>query len=306
MATYLDSRSLRIQSVLFHQSPQELERLVRSLVNTIRRTRAECELGRASLHLGDCSPVAVLADEQLASLDAAAGEVGLDIEYRHFAQNLGHAGGQNRLLEGADEDLVLFVNPDAYTSPDLLLQLSLPLGNPRGGIIESRQIPLEHPKGFDSMTGATSWACMAGALVTRAAIDAVRAFDSESFFLYCDDVDFSWRVKLAGLDVVHQPTALIFHDKRLDTEGRIVVSDAEVYYAAEAAMMLAWKYSREDLAATWSAQFTSSALPLERQAADSFKHRQEQGSLPPQLDGERRVAQFHGTDFALHRFSYDD
>lgn len=306
MSTYLDSKSLRIQSVLFHQSPQELDRLVRSLVNTVRRTRAECGLGRVSFQLGDCSPMPVLADEHRASLESAAGDADVDVEYRHFAENLGHAGGQNRLLQGAHEDLVLFINPDAYTSPDLLLELSLPLGNPRGGIIESRQIPLEHPKGFDAMTGATSWACFAGALVTRAAIDAAAGLDSESFFLYCDDVDFSWRVKLAGLDVVHQPTALIFHDKHLDTEGRIVVNEAEIYYAAEAAMMLAWKYSREDLATRWLEQFTASAHPLERQAADAFRRRQGEGSLPGQLDKEGRVAQFHGTNFAPHRFSYDD
>ena len=72
---------------------------------------------------------------------------------------------------------------------------------------------------------------------------------TEAFMkLFCDDVDFSWRARLAGFRVVHQPAAQFFHDKRLTLDAQMQVGDAEHFYAAEAAMMLAWKYSRPELA----------------------------------------------------------
>jgi hypothetical protein len=47
-------------------------------------------------------------------------------------------------------------------------------------------------------------------------------------------------------------------------------------------------------------------MELQRKAAKVFRDRQAAGTLPTPLDPEGRVAEFIGTDFAEHRFSYAD
>ena len=86
--------------------------------------------------------------------------------------------------------------------------------------------------------------------------------------------------------MVHQPTAQIFHDKRLTNYATMHVGDAEHYYAAEAALMLAWKYSRPDLAEKWALEMEDSTMELQRKAAAEFRKRAAEGRLPAPLDPE--------------------
>jgi hypothetical protein len=87
----------------------------------------------------------------------------------------------------------------------------------------------------------------------------------------------------------------------------MIVSDAEVYYAAEAALMLAWKYSHPELAQRWLEQFKESSLSSHRNVAARFEERMEMGTLPVPIDPDGRVAIFLGDgDFTQHRFSYSD
>jgi GT2 family glycosyltransferase len=300
--------TVRVQTVLFHPSEGEVGRLVRGLGNAVRVTKGQGRLGHVRLAIGDCSSVPSLTEDSLDALTRSAQSDGIDqVSYDFFGANLGSAGGHNRLLEGFKEAFVFFLNPDAFASPHMFLELALPLGDERVGIVEARQVPLEHPKDFDPASGDTSWASTAAALVPRRVIESVGVFDADAFFLYCDDVDFSWRTRLAGFRVVHQPTARVFHDKRLTTGGRMVVSDAEVYYAAEAAMMLAWKYSQPDLATRLLRGFATSPVSSHRQVAKSFRARLDDGTLPTPIDPEGRVSQFlDDGNYARHRFSYDD
>jgi GT2 family glycosyltransferase len=300
--------SLRIQTVLFHPDAGEVERLVRGLGNAVRVAKGQNRLGPVHLAIGDCSAGPSLTDQSLEALTQAARKNGIDsVDFEFFGANLGSAGGHNRLLEAFEEPFVLIFNPDAFASPHMLLELALPLWDQRIGIVEARQVPLEHPKDFDRVSGDTSWASTAAALIRREVIETIGGFDADAFFLYCDDVDFSWRARLAGFRVVHQPTARIFHDKRLTTEGRMVVSDAEVYYAAEAALMLAWKYSKPELARRLLRGFSSSPVALQRKVAKSFRARMTAGTLPKPIDPAGRVAEFHADgNYAHHRFSYDD
>jgi GT2 family glycosyltransferase len=229
-----------------------------------------------------------------------------EILYDYFDANLGSAAGHNRLLALDTAPFVLFINPDTFASPFMLIELAQPHWDTSVGIAEARQIPLEHPKKFDHATGDTSWASTAGCLVRREVTEKLNGFDADSFFLYCDDVDFSWRTRLAGYRVLMQPTACLFHDKRLTAGGQIGVSEAEMYYSAEASLMLAWKYSRPDLARKWSEGLLQSENPTWVRAADRFEQRRAEGSLPRPIDADGRVAQFVGMQFAEHRFSYSD
>jgi GT2 family glycosyltransferase len=299
--------SVRIQAVLFHPAEGQIQRLVGGMRNAVRLAKSQHELGYVHIAIGDCSNAPSLDGRALESLNQMAQNDGVDhISFEFFDANLGSAAGNNRLLNDSKEEFILFLNPDTFASPQIMLELALPLRDKRVGIVEARQLPLEHPKYFDPISGDTSWASMAASLVRREVIDATGAFDADAFFLYCDDVDLSWRARLAGFRVVHQPSARVFHDKRLSTDGQIVATDAEIYYAAEAALMLAWKYSRPRLVTQWLRNFSNSPVLSHRKVAETFRARMESETLPTPIDPEGRVAEFVDGNYARHRFSYND
>lgn len=134
----------------------------------------------------------------------------------------------------------------------------------------------------------------------------IGGFDDKSFFLYCEDVDISWRTKLLGWRVVHWPHAKVFHDKYLDEDGVFIPAASEPEYSAESSLLLAYKYSRDDVVDKMVDVFLHSPARFHRKAVDSFRGRQRDGILPDRLDPEHKVGQFIGFDFAEHRFSYAD
>ncbi len=58
-------------------------------------------------------------------------------------------------------------------------------------------------------------ACAGAALYRRSALDEVAAIDGDvldrDFFMYCEDVDLSWRLRLLGWSVVYVPDAVVYH-----------------------------------------------------------------------------------------------
>ena len=224
-------------------------------------------------------------------------------EVRVFGKNLGSAGGHNALLEDAAEDCVLIMNPDVMLAPDTLIELARPLAEARVGLVEARQLPVEHPKEYDPKTGVTSWATTACALIRTAPLRQLGGFDAEAFFLYCDDLDVSWRLRLAGYLIIFQPSAVVFHDKRLSNHGRWMPSEAERYYSAEAALMLAHKYSRSDIATRLTRTFLLSEDEHLRRAALEYERRGAVGKLPTPIDPAHSVGEFVEGFYARHRFA---
>jgi len=131
-------------------------------------------------------------------------------------------------------------------------------------------------------------------------------FDAQSFFLYCDDVDFSWRRGLPGAESSTSRTACVFHDKRLDRDGQVQAGDAEVYYSAEAALMMAWKLLRPDLVDTWSEGLLTTGLPSHTRAVETFRQRQPSASYPNNSMPKGTSPSSSGYAYARHRFAYDD
>ncbi|HET9015838.1 MAG TPA: glycosyltransferase family 2 protein [Thermomicrobiaceae bacterium] len=64
-------------------------------------------------------------------------------------------------------------------------------------------------------------ACGGAALYRRRALDAAAAVDGAvldpDLFMYCEDVDLSWRLRLLGYHVVYAPDAVVYH--RLSATG---------------------------------------------------------------------------------------
>ena len=127
-------------------------------------------------------------------------------------------------------------------------------------------------------------------------------YDSDSFFLYCDDVDLSWRARLAGFKVIFQPAALAFHDKRLGDDGGWRPTEAEKYFSAEAALLLSYKWSHPDLTERCLEDFRRTGAEELLRAAEEFERRRDEGRLPVPIDADHRIAQFIKGNYAEHRF----
>lgn len=296
-----DPRSLAVQSVLYANAEHDITAAAAALANAVGGARHEGVIGDWSLNLGDCSPEPVLTDGALEQIRDVVESAGGSLHYTVFGQNLGSAAGHNALAETSSSDLLLILNPDAQVGFDAIEVLARRL-TPDVGIVEARQVPTEHPKDFAESTGDTSWASTACALTPRSAFDLVGGFDAETFFLYCDDVDYSWRLRLAGLRVVFEPAARVFHDKRLTITADWPSSPAERYYSAEAALLLAHKYSRTDLVRSISRAFAARGSDDEQRALSAYRERETQGRLPAPLDPRHAVAQFARGNYAIHRF----
>lgn len=296
-----DARSIVVQSVLYGNAAHDIERAVAAVGNALAIAREGGLVSDWQIRLGDCSPKRVFSAKAVTALRASVAAAGGSLDYRFFDANLGSAAGHNALAEGGTSDLLLILNPDAQVAPDTIAVLC---GAVVGtvGIAEARQVPLEHPKSFAKYTGDTSWASTACALTPRAAFDAVGGFDSATFFLYCDDVDYSWRLRLAGYRVVFEPAARVFHDKRLTITGDWPASAAEVYYSAEAAILLAHKYSRPDRVRALVASYRRQGGEAVLKAVGEYETRKREGRLPTPLDAAHRVAEFVGDNYAVHRF----
>ncbi len=294
--------TVQVQSVLYRTDSEAVERSLAALEAAAEQAvLPDGRRVRLTVHQGDASEERCLDDADVAGL-AQRFAAAFPLTYRWFGSNVGSARGHNLLAEGCTASFVLTLNPEVVVSPRTIRLLVEPFAHPDTGMTEAKQLPVEHPKDYDPVTGETSWASTACAVVPASVFAEVGGFDADTFFLYGDDVDLSWSVRRLGLRVVHQPAAAVFHDKRLGAGASWLPSAAESYYAAEGALLLLHKWSRPDLLAAALRDFEDSPEEDYRRAAAEFRRRRSAGELVPQVDPEHRVATFVGSGFAPHRF----
>ncbi len=128
--------------------------------------------------------------------------------------NIGFGKGMNRLMAAAFREAetkwFLCLNPDGALHYNCLRELLNLSERSPDSLIEARQFPEEHPKQYDAKTLETSWASGACLLIPASVYRTIGGFDP-NFFMYLEDVDLSWRARLAGLDVKIAPSALFAH-----------------------------------------------------------------------------------------------
>lgn len=292
---------IQVQSILFNNEPADIKRALEGIARAARVLRASRNV-IVDVAYGDCSPgQPCLSDADVKEMETILADG--TFRYVFFNANLGSAEGHNRLAAGIEHGYLLIQNPDVIGEAEYLIHLLEAFDTPSCGMAEARQLPIEHPKDYDPETGETSWATTACALIPADLFVQLDGFDSKTFFLYCDDVDFSWRVRLAGRKVIFQPASVVFHDKRLKSDGSWMPSNAERYYSIEAALLMAHKYSRPKRVKEVLAMCDHlSADEVFAKAAARFREMEELGELPEALDPEHRVSEFHRDDYAIHRF----
>jgi hypothetical protein len=294
--------SLQVQSVLYGNNFGSVERAVLSLGRAAELAVGSGMASRVELAFGDSSQSPCLNAAELAQLRAHYPD-SLSIRYDFFNGNLGSAGGHNRLAEPAETDFILIQNPDVVVSPRLIINLLRAFTLPGVGMAEAKQLPIEHPKDYDPETGETGWATTACAMIPLPLFRQLGGFDADTFFLYCDDVDFSWAVRLAGYKVIFQPGAVVFHDKRLSNEGNWQPSRSERYYSAEAALLLAHKWSRVDIVEQILKAWSIDSDEFTSKARAEYERRKREGKLPEPIDPEHRIGYFIDANYAPHRYA---
>lgn len=292
---------LVVMTVLYEADSRSVVRLVRSVELAAASVRGRGEIHEVVLALGDCgSPN--LAEDTVRALPADAS---IEVRYEAFGENLGHSGGCNAIVRSTPslpDDRLVFLNPDALPDERALGHLVNVLAQDGVGVVDARQLPLEHPKAFDPVTFEHSWASGACLGVRRAVFEQVGGFDAEHFWSYCNDVDLSWRVRLTGLNAVHIPEAIVFHDKRLDTRGRMLPTPGQDYQTVLGRLNLATRYGRPDLVRRTTRWIRTHGTDQERAAVAEYRRRVAQQRAPDRLPGASTVAEFVGGDYAPHRF----
>lgn len=170
--------------------------------------------------------------------DAAVVAVKADPGLRLIANdaNLGFAAAVNQAARAATGRWLALLNPDAYADPAWLAELLAAADAwPQVRAFGSRQLLAEDPGRLDGLGDAMSVsgfpfrggyrqtdphrqevgevfsACGGAMLVDRELFLALGGFD-ERLFCYCEDVDFGYRMRLAGEPTVIVPSAVVLHE----------------------------------------------------------------------------------------------
>jgi len=295
---------VKILTVLYHNEKAGLLRSLRSIASALLHDQENARLvSECIVAWGDASEQALFSAEEVEGIRSEL-PGGLKLEYQFFAENTGTARGQNRLAENSSSDYLMIMNPDLLFSQRLFSLLLKPFleGDGKVGIVEARQTPLEHPKVFDEFSGETSWAAGACFMTPALLYQELGGLDESAFFMYCDDVDYSWRVRLAGKQVLYQASAPVFHPKRITKEAKWVATKAEKYYTEEALLMMAYKWGHVNRWKRMLGSFERSTDENKQKAAQNFKQRMSKGTLPQQIAQKNDLYYCRYGTYTQHRF----
>lgn len=128
-------------------------------------------------------------------------------------ENLGFGEGHNSLFKQRHRNSIAYLclNPDAQLHPLALANLcAFASKHEWYGLFEPLHEPIMLPKYYDPDSGVTEWCSGACLLIPVPVYEKLNGFDP-SFFMYCEDVDFSWRARALGFACYVCVDAWVFH-----------------------------------------------------------------------------------------------
>lgn len=298
--------TVQVQAVFFRNEPNQMIRSIEAIDSAARKSvKNDVEV---SLTLGDASEKPVFSRQMWSEIKQNCQSI-KRMQYQVFGQNTGYGYGNNLLAKDVKTDYLMIMNPEVIVSPNVIEVLLEVFRDPDAGIAEARQIPVEHPKAFDPVTFETSWASGACFMIPTALFHEMNGFDSDHFFMYCEDVDLSWRIRLSGKKVLYQSLAGVFHARRLSREGRNQPSQTEIVYTVLSEALLAYKWFYQEYAWKRLQIAAEKNMPGGPEALDVFLRKEKAESLPVSVDPDHRIAKITqdpetgGLLFTEHRYS---
>lgn len=170
----------------------------------------------------------------------SAAQLSSRVRILHPGANLGYTGAANLAAQEASGEWLFFLNPDATAAGDCLerlleavdgpdvaivgAQVLLPDGRINAGDNPVNLVGVSWSGGYGAAREhgpARDTAAVSGAalLVRREAFLAVGGL-CPFFFMYVDDTDLAWRMRLAGRRVRYCPEAVVVHDYDFDGGAR--------------------------------------------------------------------------------------
>ncbi len=173
-------------------------------------------------------------DDSLSLVEAA----GFPLRVNQNPENLGYAAAHNQLHGTGISDYLLFLNPDAWLSPDFVAkQIAFLDRHPDVAIVGGKLYQDERRTRLDGvginlarsrrfilrghgqpdngqLDAIREVFAVDGAAMTarRRALDQVDWFD-ESFFLHKEDIDLCWRLRISGWRIMVNPAATAIHPR---------------------------------------------------------------------------------------------
>jgi GT2 family glycosyltransferase len=207
--------------ILFHPDAAELARLLRSLPEAIK-----LYIKWNSRRGSDATP----GPMKTAYIDSNT-------------DNMGYGVAHNRLAAQAFADgaeFYLCLNQDGMLRHDAVRNLIE--FQDEDSLVELRQFPREHPKPYDPLTGHSPWCSGASLCIPAKIFEKTGGFDP-NIFMYCEDVDLSWRARAAGFATKVCHSAVFMHDVR-EQKSREMVR-----LMLESARYLAYKWGATEFQA---------------------------------------------------------
>ncbi len=157
-------------------------------------------------------------------------------------KNLGFAEGNNLVFKTTDSKYVALLNQDAYAAKNWITELvrcaelSDRIGSVGSKMLMHRCPTLLNSTAIEINEAGWGWdrqvgekdenpspapeevfgGCGGAVMYRKSALDAVGGFDP-AFFMYYEDTDLAWRLRLAGFVNLYAPLAVVRHDFHGDT-----------------------------------------------------------------------------------------
>jgi GT2 family glycosyltransferase len=185
--------------------------------------------------------ILVLDNDPDARTAAAMRDWGFDSRVRlvHSGDNIGYAAACNAAAARARGDWLFFLNPDAQADRECVSTL-ITAADDRSGVIGAQVLlPDGRTNAGDNPLHVTgiAWsgrfgepreygpARRVGSVSGAAMLARAQAFRDlggmcDRFFMYEDDVDLCWRMRLAGWEVVFCPEAIVWHAYEFEKGAR--------------------------------------------------------------------------------------